>query len=281
MKRIAGIVLYNPDVERLKENMSAILPQVDELLLIENGSHDTSFLNQFEEKEKVVIIRNDGSKGIAYALNQILGYAYAHGYDWALTLDQDSVVSASLLDVYEKYTKSEVGIIGCQIVDRNFKDGDSTETVTGFSIETDWIITSASYTSTKVWREIGGFDSQMFIDWVDTDYCTNIRVHGYKVLKVFDTYLLHELGDNTSVKYLLGRKVYVMNKPVFRVYYTFRNFVYLARKYPQVYRWIPQSKQTVLMILTVLFFEKNRLRNAWAIIKGLVHGFIMPLPSNS
>ena len=38
MKTLAGIVLYNPDIERLRENIAAIAPQVDTLLFIDNAS---------------------------------------------------------------------------------------------------------------------------------------------------------------------------------------------------------------------------------------------------
>ena len=34
----AGIVSYNPDLKRLKENIDAIFPQVDEVIVFDNGS---------------------------------------------------------------------------------------------------------------------------------------------------------------------------------------------------------------------------------------------------
>ena len=34
----AGIVTFNPDIGRLKENIDAILPQVSELVIVDNGS---------------------------------------------------------------------------------------------------------------------------------------------------------------------------------------------------------------------------------------------------
>ena len=40
LKVLAGIVLYNPDLERLSENVSAIIPQVDILLLVDNKSNN-------------------------------------------------------------------------------------------------------------------------------------------------------------------------------------------------------------------------------------------------
>ncbi len=33
----AGIVSYNPDIKRFKENIDSILSQVDKLIIIENG----------------------------------------------------------------------------------------------------------------------------------------------------------------------------------------------------------------------------------------------------
>lgn len=38
MRVLAGIVLYNPEIGRLQENIDAIYQQVDTVLLIENGS---------------------------------------------------------------------------------------------------------------------------------------------------------------------------------------------------------------------------------------------------
>ena len=38
MKIIASIITYNPDIARLTFNIKAIFPQVDEVVLIDNGS---------------------------------------------------------------------------------------------------------------------------------------------------------------------------------------------------------------------------------------------------
>ena len=40
----AGIVSYNPDIKRFKENIDSILSQVDKLIIIENGSKDSEEL---------------------------------------------------------------------------------------------------------------------------------------------------------------------------------------------------------------------------------------------
>lgn len=40
MKIIAGIVTFYPNFERLKENIDAIVTQVDHVILVDNGSED-------------------------------------------------------------------------------------------------------------------------------------------------------------------------------------------------------------------------------------------------
>ena len=48
MEIITSIILYNPDLSRLRENISAILPQVDKVVPVENGSSDITYLKEFE-----------------------------------------------------------------------------------------------------------------------------------------------------------------------------------------------------------------------------------------
>ena len=38
MKVAAGIVLFNPDLKRLEENVCAVKSQVDEIIFFDNGS---------------------------------------------------------------------------------------------------------------------------------------------------------------------------------------------------------------------------------------------------
>lgn len=92
---------------------------------MENGSSDNTYLKEFED-EKIELIVNDANMGIEYALNQVMQFAHDNGYEWALTLDQDSVVPPDLIEKYMKLTSiGKVGMICCKIVDRNF--GETTE----------------------------------------------------------------------------------------------------------------------------------------------------------
>ena len=72
---LAGIVLYNPDIGRLIENYNAIVNQVDDVLIIDNGSDNYNDIDNYFNDKKVQIIRNYNNLGIATALSQIMEYA--------------------------------------------------------------------------------------------------------------------------------------------------------------------------------------------------------------
>lgn len=57
----AGIVTYNPEMQRLEENINAIIGQVDEVVLVDNGSANIKEIEQkWENASKISIIKNEG-----------------------------------------------------------------------------------------------------------------------------------------------------------------------------------------------------------------------------
>ena len=117
----AGIVTFNPDIGRLKENIDAILPQVSELVIVDNGSANVDEVcDMIESYGSIYMVWNEENQGIAKALNQIVEFADSHKWQWVLTLDQDSVVMAGLIDNYRKYMDfDKTAMITCLFLDRN------------------------------------------------------------------------------------------------------------------------------------------------------------------
>lgn len=118
----AGIVTFNPDIGRLKENIDAILPQVSELVIVDNGSANVDEVcDMIESYGSIYMVWNEENQGIAKALNQIVEFADSHKWQWVLTLDQDSVVMAGLIDNYRKYMDfDKTAMITCLFLDRNY-----------------------------------------------------------------------------------------------------------------------------------------------------------------
>lgn len=90
----AGIVSYNPDIERLRENICAINNQVSEVIVFDNGSDNFEAVEEIIlEFKNVRLIKSDKNIGIAAALNRMMQWGFDLSYKWMLSLDQDSVCS--------------------------------------------------------------------------------------------------------------------------------------------------------------------------------------------
>lgn len=272
MKTLAGIITFNPNIDLLKRLLQSIIKQVDEILIVDNFSKNIADFKMLNDS-KITFIYNSENKGVAYSLNQIFLYGIDHKYSWILTLDQDSLVKDGLILRYIQQTKSpNIGIITCNIVDRNtnlFIGGESK------SIESiNFCISSGSFCSTKCFKEIGGFDSKMFIDGVDFDYCLNTKKHKFSIIRINWTGISHEIG-NTKVKYLFFKKCLVFNESAIRHYYMARNQIYLLAKYPDCFSKSKEALKEVYFRILILLFEKDKLQKLNARRKGVKDGKAM------
>lgn len=83
------IVTYFPEKELLEKNINAIIHSVDKVLIWENTPSDQRDKYRFFNEEKVKYC-GDGVNSISHALNYAWRYAQDNGYDYLLTMDQDS-----------------------------------------------------------------------------------------------------------------------------------------------------------------------------------------------
>lgn len=267
----AGIVLFNPDINRLKENISAVIVQCTHIYLVDNGSNNIDevkeLLNQYNQS-KISILCNTENQGIAKALNQLTAAAQKGGFEWILTLDQDSVAPSNISEEFEKYTNNlNTGMLCPVICDRN--KGVVVEAKDGYK-EIDECITSGSLLNIKAWSVIGGFDESMFIDGVDFDICYRLRKNGYKILCIQSVVLLHELG-RIEYHHFLFWKVLVKNHSAFRKFYIARNTVYLARKeHTNIVKAILQNTK---LFLIAVCYEDDKWKKSKKILQGTIDGF--------
>lgn len=267
----AGIVLYNPDINRLKENISSIIVQCGHVYLADNGSENfddiEALINEFG-KDKISLIRNKSNLGIAAALNQLCRKAEANNYNWLITLDQDSVSPSDMTEEYLKHTDEPDTAMLCPLIyDRNKKA--SLKAYSAGAFETDECITSGAMLRLDVWKELKGFDESMFIDGVDFDICHRIKKHGYKIICVSSVVLVHEIGHIEMHKFLVW-SVVVKNHSAFRKYYIARNTVYLAGK--EHTSLIKALLQNVKLLLINLLYENDKKKKAERIFKGTFDG---------
>ena len=263
----AGIVTYNPEIDRLRENYYQIKKQVEIVVFCDNGSRNLNEVIGLADKDDVVINLHE-NKGIATALNKLCEYAYENGYTWVMTLDQDSVCPDGFVERLSKHCNEGIAIVGPRII---YEGNEQYSAKYGREIEdVDWVITSGSLTNTEVWKTIGGFDEVLFIDKVDTDYGVRVNAAGYKVRRDNTVLLNHELGNMRCVV-LFGRTIYVTNHNPIRIYYQCRNTIYLSKKIGLK----KPALETGKIITKIILYENcksKKLKNAF---KGIHDGRLM------
>lgn len=264
---VASIILYNPDINRLQENIESVAQQVEQIILVDNASNNIKNIEILKcVKENCILIKNDINVGLAKALNQAMQCALEHKYEWVLTLDQDSVCEKGLVEALARHIdKEKVGIIAPKFVDRNCKRVSDTEH--GWKY-VQRCITSASLTNIKIWENVGGFNSDLFIDFVDYDFCAKLIRNGYAIIKDSDISILHEIGHSKRI-YIANKYSYILfNHSAIRDYYIVRNTLYYCYLYPDVWNVKQEKKELIVRCIMILVFEEDKFNKLKYMLKG-------------
>lgn len=229
MKLAAVVVFYHPNDENI-ENIKNYERFVDKFYIVDNSSDD---INYYKSNKKVEYIKYGDNKGIATALNEGARRAIEDGYQWLLTMDQDSKITGNIIKQMEQYlmkhADEKIGLVS------PYHDIHSDEIVLDVEAEEMVeVMTSGNIISLKAYQDVGGFKDWLFIDCVDTDYCMNLNMHGYKVLRLNRVRMEHHLG-NLEVHSLFGKKYPCYNHGPIRRYYIVRNNLYIRQMYGNVY----------------------------------------------
>lgn len=262
---IAGIVTYNPDIKRLKENIEAIYPQVNTVLIIDNGSKAYDEIEILENRySNLIILHNDSNLGIAKALNQIGDFANSNGYDLFLTLDQDSIADNNLVAELKSVILDDSIGMTCPYINRKNDYVFNNRVSSVYSC-----ITSGSLIKTKVWKSINGFWEYLFIDEVDHEFCYRLRANGYKILRTEKTSITHIIGTPSAKKFM-GHEFHPTNHSAFRRYYITRNCVLMKKLYPNE---LHPFKNRYLMLLRIfistIICEEDKFQKIRAMISGI------------
>ena len=274
MKISCGIVSFNPDIDLLQSNIEAINSQVEQIFLVDNGSDNVNAVERLTNQYRSVqLIKNTENRGIAAALNQCCETSTKDGYQWIVTLDQDSVCPEHFVDGLSQFidVEEKVGIVAPLVVDRSV--GVIGHHPNGYA-EVRTCITSGAMTNLAVWNTLKGFDEKMFIDSVDFEYCYRVRKAGYKVIQTDQVQLNHSIGNASMCRFLFW-KFKNMEHSAFRDYYIAQNNVYYPRKHKLWIHFLRGNARNLKSLLIVCFYEDNKTEKVKAIINGWRKGLTM------
>ena len=264
MKLAAVVVFYNPSDKNIKQ-LDKYLKSVDKIYVVDNSDDKAQ---RVESTDKIEYIKLNDNKGIAFALNEGARHAIKDKFKYLLTMDQDSKITSKIVDDMKNYIinndMKDVGLIS------PYQDIDSKGDVKNGDVE-DMIevMTSGNIINLDAYKKIGGFKDWLFIDCVDTDYCMNLHKNGYKVLRLNNVIMKHELG-NLVVHKLFGKEYPCYNHNPIRRYYIVRNNLYINDMYKDLYpdycAWLLRVQKG--QVKRIIAFEKNKFKKLKMMFKG-------------
>lgn len=292
MRVLAVMVTYFPG-EGLLERVERIAAQVEHLLVVDNGSQDSAVIQQLiaHLPAGVELVRLGENRGIAHALNVAVNRAVGQSYQLLLTLDQDSDLPEDYVQQMTQFVvqHSQLGLGG---VAPNFRDVNAGTQASFFRLEGWWprrlgctggggvrevdmTITSGTLYLVEALRQVGSFNEQLFIDYVDAEYGLRLKERGYRMLVNCQVCIDHRLGKR-QVRRWLGLTLKPLQHPPIRRYYMARNLVYLGLRYGRRYPAFAVLGSLLLIhdFLCIVRFEEARGAKLGGLARGLWHGVL-------
>ena len=179
MINIAGVViLYNPEPLVTIENIRTYIGGVKKLYIYDNSENQQPELKSLLEElgNKVSYYFFGINQGISKRLNEAANEAIKDGYDYLLTMDQDSSFTEGDFDRYLYLIHSNklegVAQFGVNCQPEFTKPNDNP----GKAIS---LITSGTVLNLMHINDIGLFNENLFIDFVDTEFSYRVTNKGY------------------------------------------------------------------------------------------------------
>jgi rhamnosyltransferase len=274
----AVFVTHHPD-GAFPAALNRVSLQVSSVVIVDNGSTDAELrmLGDLVTDARVELIVNAENLGVARALNIGIQRAAALGYAQALLMDQDSQVApdmvASLLGIYASFPDRErLAVVGANFFDASgqFPEVANPELHDGQWDEVESVITSGSLLPLSVYSVVGPFRDELFIDYVDADYCRRARAKGYRVIKSKKQLMSHAIGSSTLHEWLWLKK-WTSNHSADRQYYIARNDTVMLResgKY-RAGRWVLKSfSRRLKRCKRIALYEQMKASKIIAVIQG-------------
>jgi rhamnosyltransferase len=261
----AIIVTYHPDRD-LAQHIAVLRGQVGGLVVVDNRSSDSerAWLRELAKRYSFTPLENSDNLGIGAALNQGIRWAVAQGgFRYVVLFDQDSEAREgfveALVSCLQRHPSSDrVAVAAPRIYNRNTASTDRPRANSQGHYQVAQ--TSGSLMPLRVFDSEGWFNEELFIDYVDYEYCLRVVTAGWGIAYCHDAVLSHSPGKSSRHAFLGLYLGTTTNYSPLRHYYSTRNGVWVIRQYwRQHSKWCARQAFSILKEkMKVLLLERNR-----------------------
>ena len=269
------IVTYFPDEDTL--SYLGILPKhCRDVYVVDNTPvpHKVSF----PDDKNLHVERLNQNQGLSKAFNRGIELAASQGHRNIFVFDQDTRIPPSYFDNMLQFKNAmDSRYSNCALCVPNFLDRNSgtfakypiisrhsvrhrtCDNLESESPEDALIaITSGTLIDYEIYRQIGPFRDDYFIDFIDNEYCLRVYRRGFRIAVNCDVTIDHAIGQRENRRFLSLSIKPNHHQPV-RRYYIARNGVRTALEY---YKPYPSYAVLILArfvheILSILLYESK------------------------
>lgn len=265
------VVLYNPSIDVIK-NIESYINSLQHLYIVDNSKYDNSTMFDNIKIEYHSFKKNCG---LAYALNYGCNLAAQHGYQYVLTMDQDSYFDSNSVEIMKQYI-GQHAIVAPNVRSLYWDENDKKEKqayikyLTKENIDENWVMTSGSIMNLSDYMAVGGFDTNLFIAHIDIDIGIKFKQAEKKIIVISNAMINQHFGNSQPRKFL-GKTVHPSFAAPVRQYYIFRNQIYLEKKYG----WYGKKIANVHLwkfVVKALLFEDRKFERIEMMLKGIYDG---------
>jgi rhamnosyltransferase len=275
-KIVAIIVTFNPTLIEFQEQLRAVVAEEMTVVIVDNASANVSDFDRqlsiFDSKT-LILLKNSENIGLAAAQNIGIVEAQRLEATHVIFFDQDSVPQAGfmreLLAMEQKLISAEeqFAAIGPASYDPTTKEYYPITRYVGpfirrhypegaLPVEATFLISSGSLVRMKVIDEVGLMRSELFIDYIDVEWCLRARRLGYRCFVASAARMSHRIGDMRLQ--FLGRTI--SSHSSLRRYYLIRNsFLMLRLRYVPLSYKVREVLLNFLRVSVFFYLSKDRL----------------------
>lgn len=192
-----------------------------EIVIIDNGSTDGSSETIRARYPSVTVIRNETNRGFAHACNQGLQHVFAKGAEFAMLLNNDTLIAPDMLTNLVSTARSypNTGIFGPKIC---YADRPDVPWFTGIRfnrpiyiartaspkyqvqsdvpVHVDFISGCGMLIRRSVYEAVGGLSEDYFMYYEDLDFCLRAKQAGWLAMYVPTAVMWHVLSVSSGGK---------------------------------------------------------------------------------
>lgn len=287
----AVVITYHPNIAQLRKLIISLSQQCNSVLIVDNSEPSCNLTAKLAHQiSDVVVISLERNSGLGAAQNIGINRALDGDADAVLLFDQDSTIGSNFVeDLWQTYMQAQraspvqIAAIGPRYTDFNQHIRSPFVKLSGLKIvrvpctqdklyvEVDCLIASGSLLLINALRAIGMMREDLFIDYVDTEWCLRAKRMGYRCVGACTVEMQHSIGD--EVDFFWGHP-FTLHTPL-RHYYLMRNATALYFRSNLPLQWkVADAIRLIFKFCIYSVLAKPHTAHIRMMVRGLWHGII-------